>query len=232
MAIAPGQKLARVTFGGNCGSSDMWTSGIDCLAGFTSSQATTIAEAQEAATTMAGLVNTKLWNTSGSAFAATNPAGVTLDYATVAVYTGTGSGGLLHEATGTDAISSQAGTASADWIPFDQAACASMLTTNGTRSGRGRRYMPLASAVLDATYHQLSSTLVTSLAVAWQQYLQSIPAATWTFGGVSGPMGAVVFSAKLGVAYGVTDVRIDSIVDSWRRRKRDANPQYTSVQAL
>jgi hypothetical protein len=108
------------------------------------------------------------------------------------------------------------GLTSATLSPRD-ALVASFLTGLSGRSYRGRSYAPMGGLPL-GTDQQAPLVATTGLGNAWKVFIDAVNSANWNDGNVLAQVASVA-SFTRGITTPITTVRVDSLVDSQRRRE-------------
>lgn len=122
-----------------------------------------------------------------------------------------------------------AGTGSTP-LPTQTAAVASMRTGVAGRSARGRSYFPVNGQGLGAD-HQLSGANCGSIAGAYQDLLNGINAYDGTAHSLTANICSVASFTK-GITRDITQVIVDSKLDTQRRREDKLAPSSTRIVAI
>jgi hypothetical protein len=95
-------------------------------------------------------------------------------------------------------------------LPPQCAVVVSLLTAGFGRAFRGRVYVPTNGILMDATNLQLSAAQTTAEATAFGNYLSAMLLTSFT---------PVLVSRSRGASSPITHLRVDSVVDTQRRRR-------------
>jgi hypothetical protein len=118
-----------------------------------------------------------------------------------------------------------AGTGSSGPLPLQCAIVASLETGVPGRSNRGRSYLPTPSLQVMGANSQVTSTVCTVLANAYAAMLTGIKQS-------SNGANPVVASATKGAMTPLSNVRVDSAVDTQRRRRNKVVPAASVSKAI
>lgn len=105
----------------------------------------------------------------------------------------------------------------------------SLLTGHSGRSYRGRAYVPMTAAQTDTTLQALA-TGVDSCALAHQTLLTALNAVSLAPHWGNAP--TRVRSEKLGIASIITSIKVDSLIDTQRRREDKLTAIYSKTRSV
>jgi hypothetical protein len=208
-------KYARLSFGGQDASGEVWSTGIDMI-GADALVNPSIAQATDFAQDALSIFNTTLWNPTNG-LKSFNTSVVTLDRARVAFYD---NGAVVQVAeVGQTAVP---GTTSTGVMPGYVSLCITQHTTAATRNFRGRRYLPITAASLPSSNLQFTAANVTTLVTAYRDTLAALNlAALGPYAGLD--WACSVISLTAAASRPITQVSADTIPDTQHRRNRSVS---------
>lgn len=113
-------------------------------------------------------------------------------------------------------------------LPIQNSVVLSLRTPNTTRRGRGRIYLPGATASITGSSDGLITTVVrTNIATAGKDFLNDLKVGTF---GVNAVVRPVVIGSPYTTYFRVTQTRVGNVVDSQRRRRRNIREGYSTVE--
>lgn len=133
-------------------------------------------------------------------------------------------------AVGTAGVSSVAGTNTTGIMPFRTAVSVQKITNFAGRHNRGRMFVPFTSyTALVSTTGQMTSGQATAFATTTATLLTSVNALNMTANGVSSQKIVVTSPTASLSGLGVTQVAVNTVPDSQRRRTNKDVPTFKQV---
>lgn len=112
-------------------------------------------------------------------------------------------------------------------LPIQNSVVLSLRTPNTTRRGRGRIYLPGATASITGSSDGLITTVVRgNIATAGKDFLNRLKVGTF---GVNAVVRPVVIGSPYTTYFRVTQTKVGNVVDSQRRRRRNIREAYSTV---
>lgn len=149
------------------------------------------------------------------------PSSVTFTTVSLYYYTGGSTAALQAQNAGINT----AGTSGSNALPNQCALVVTLQTGVPGRTKRGRSYLPTLAVNAITANGQLTSPTCTLIANAFAAFLEGIKTAT------NGAQ-PVVASARSSAKTNITSVRVDSLIDTQRRRRNKSLPQASIVSAV
>jgi hypothetical protein len=216
MSIPPG--VVHVVFGGALPGGEVWESGFWTMGNVPTSNAT--------ATELAALWIAQLKATDGSGgfYQSRIIAGATtsLNYVNVYCYV---TGGSTADFIGNATTAAVVGTGT-NACANQNALVVTLRTAHAGRRFRGRMYLPATGVTTSTATGQLPDAAILPVATGW-----GVCFSDWNASGDNGTI-CVVSRVGAGTATAVTEVTVDSIVDTQRRRRNKLIAAFAEAHAV
>lgn len=215
-------KYARIILGGAMTTGDQWNIGVVLNFGNLADNPTG-AEMDTVCGTVLTNAQTNLWNPAAG-LKSVNRSVVSLDYAKGYFYAPTG---LVAQgqATQTGAV----GTSTSNTMPAYVALVTSLRTDGPGRSGRGRIYLPYTGGTLSST--SLQANVLSTLGPAVKNFYSAL-IANYTLNGVAWLGRPAIVSKADQAVYEVKSIRLDSVMDTQRGRRKSATVDQTYSSSI
>jgi hypothetical protein len=216
----------RIIWGGSIGT-DIWRTGIGSTATLTGPDGFGPNNV-DCGNLAAAILSTEL-ATWWTALKAKNTSSVSLTDCWVYFY---GTGDTVADSVGRATQAAVPGTGTTNVLPLRTCSVVSMRTGAAGRSQRGRAYSPLTGQALDTAGQISPSTATDAIASAWQALLQAINARSLSTFHMSGPHFVSVLSRAKWQTTVITQITVDSMPDSQRRRTNKDTASYTKALTI